>query len=1099
MTRRGPFGRHGWWASTLFSLLAAGCSFEADVSVDDMGRTTVRCDGPESCPPGLRCGAGLCIDPARVRPVVIEEPVTRRPDGTPASRFSRQPGFEVAHIDTRIDGAPSAVELSAGPRLTPCVELEPARFRCELRVDAEVNESLVVQLVVRDVRGDEQRRAVPLTVDLTAPALVAGGSSAFVTPPPGSPLRPPLTPTAVAPGSTVQLRFSLSEAVATAPRVSLGGTSTSELAMVDANGVYGVQLVVPSSLQAEAVFEVEASDLVGNQAQARFPVTFPLAQPPGPLSETGPTLERVPFGRIDGGAPELRLTTPSPDGVGWLAVWDSRDAGFPIAVTALTPDAGRLSVPLAARDLSRVWTSRIDAAGLESARALVRAVTLTVRPTSGFGNPSLLEARPAFIAPLLLEQPVSLDLPSLSTIDADEAVVDSQYLWRPEGTGVSACNDDVMTVDRPVAQGLRFSGFSVGTCDGRSLVIQTGRALERGLGGLPFEVQAPFASFDLRRRRALSVSTLVTQPQPPRLVAISRTGVQTLALTLDAGLVAGAYDLQRDVHVLVTSASEVLALPADLRGPMTSLGQLPRLGRGSALRVPAPNGVLVSQAPNDGGGVATWMVDAQGLHPTGTLPPRSTPTWIPTVGLFAFGPNGAFVFTDGGFERLDGGPGAVLPEVGWEERRGPVVSSSNGNWLVSERGVEQTDGGVFDAPFPKTTPPPPLTRGLAMTGGDGGVFATSDEGQRWFGWTPSGWEPIANHGRFSGLSLAAAATSTDGYLVVADAGLFRRPLVPGGDLTLVRAFTGPMAPLQAVSTGDAIVVVSSSPSVSVRFPIDGGVPTSTSVVPVEASSYGFIAGTCLVHTPIGPVLGFANTAGNFLPFPQRFAGSSWSRLPASWSDVSDPSCSFDPVRQRVLSFGGLSRRIAGAVADDAVLSEHALDGGSTIPAVWAPWGAPAGRTFGLFAHEAATGRHLLWGGRTQMASRSDGWSLETSTVLAGLVWRLPLEPLDVPLTARLRRLEVRVVGRGTSPQGDGVELLGWTAGAWRRPLTPNPAATSLSPAQPLEASFVASELMDLDLHSLGVGVRSLGSAGPGVSRVAVDAVELTLRYELPPE
>ncbi|MDX2012652.1 MAG: hypothetical protein SFW67_20810 [Myxococcaceae bacterium] len=1083
--------------------LLVGCGFDPSVAVDDDGRTTVTCEAGASCPAGLRCGVGICVDPARVRPVVVGDVSVRRPDGSASNRFSRTAGFNVAFVEVPIEGAPTAVELQLGVVRVPCGELERARFRCELRVDSNVGEDLVAQLVVRDLRGDEQRRAVPLIVDLTAPALVEGSAAAFVTPPPESPLRFPLAPTAVAAGSTVRLQFSLSEAVVSAPRVAVTGATASVATTADGNGVYGAQLVLAGPLADRTTFEVEATDLVGNTASLRLPVELPATKPAPPFVDPGPMLERVPFGRIDGGLPGLRLVAPLGAGAGSLAVWESPDAGFPLSLTELPLDGSRLEVPLPVRDLSRVWVSRVNAAGESSARELVRAISLTVRPTSGFGNPSLVEARPAFVDPLVVPQPETLEPPPLTALDGEGVSVDSQALWRPEGTDVRPCTDDLVVADRAAGQGLRFSGFSVGGCDGTALLRQTGLALERVSSGLPFDTQASFFSWDPARRRALTFGES-TFLNAAGFLLLSGEGARAAAVRLTGGAIAGAFDVRRDRHVLVTKSREVWAVAGDFRGAFVSLGSLPALGDVAALTVPT-GGVLVWQQPRDGGSVSTWRVDGAGLTAAGTLPPNTRPTWVPTAGLYGFSSGQVFEFVDGGFTPLDAGVAPPIRGLGWEEGRGPVLFAGADRWLVRPGALERTDGGSLPGEaFPRVAAPPEFSRGLGAVGG-GTVLAAGPQAQRWFMWSAQGWASIGSTVlQPRSTPLAVAGTETDAYLFVPDAGLFRRPLLGGGGLSLVRPYQAALTPVQAVSTGNAIVVVSEAPPLSVWFPVDGGSPETASVVPPNATQYGVYGQGCLVGAGRTPVLGFGNVIGTSIPQPRRFVerpfSSTWVQLPAAWEDIDRPSCSFEPAGQRVLSFGGAIRRIATNVNDDAVLRVHALDGGSATLPVWGPWGEPAGRTDALFAHDAASGRHLLWGGTTGTTGRTDGWSLEVSTVRPGVVWRVPLEPLDVPLSATLQSLEVRAVAGGSAPAGGGVELLGWTAGAWRRPLWAHSGAVTTAPGfQALEATFSAAELLELDVRSVAITVRTVGAAGPGVARVSVDAAELTLHYMLGPE
>jgi hypothetical protein len=806
----------------------------------------------------------------------------------------------------------------------------------------------------------------------------------------------------------------------------------------------------------------------------------------------------VPFGRIDGGAPELVVHVPVPAARGWVAAWESIDGGTPLRLAPIEADAGVQAVTLPVRDLSRVWTSLVNAAGVEGPRALVRDVTLTVRPTTGFGNPSLLEERPSFIEPLVLAQPVLAPLENASQADDMPVTVESRFTWRPEGTPLEPCGDSVRVIDRAAAQALRFSGFSLSNCDGTALLVQTGRAFERATSGLPFDFTAPFASWDVTRRLVLSAAR---SQQQANLITLGRDGWRNVPRSRDGGFAAGAYDARRDVHVVVTTRGDVFELSGDLRTDPVLLGRLTWSGPSAALPAPSAGAVLLWQAAPDGGPFETWLVDGRGLRMAGTMGRHLEPRSIPTLGVYALPRSDAgeaLLLGPGGFAPLDGGIIlAPLVSTGWDDEVGAaLLVTIDGGWRLSLQGLAPADAGAAVEPFPTPRSPGFLSSALSGIGRGGAVVAMDPQATTLLEWTAAGWVASSATTAIPG-ALVGTTTETHAYLFIPDAGIWQRPLIGASGFTPWRSADEPLRPTAAVSTGNGLLVLSVAPPVTVFYPLDGGAAVRVTSVPPEAGvgTLAPLSEACLATRGSSPLLAFGSVTGTSVPFLREWRGTGWMRLAGMTVGIEAPSCSADLDRQTLLTFGGNSRRIASAVPDDPTLQEHR--GISRRVPVWGPWGSPEGRTRHLFQYEPSTKRHLLWGGTTGGVQRFDGWSLETSTVTPGLVWRLPLEPLDVPATAVLSALEVRALAAGTSPVAPGCELVGWTAGAWRKPLTERATARSPQPMmQSLEARFTERELMDLDLRSLGVGVKTLGGAGDDEARLSADALELTLRYQL---
>jgi hypothetical protein len=247
----------------------------------------------------------------------------------------------------------------------------------------------------------------------------------------------------------------------------------------------------------------------------------------------------------------------------------------------------------------------------------------------------------------------------------------------------------------------------------------------------------------------------------------------------------------------------------------------------------------------------------------------------------------------------------------------------------------------------------------------------------------------------------------------------------------------------------------------------------------------------------------------------QYLGDTWEWDPASaaWDERSPGATApnareghamaYDAARRRTILFGG---KYAGSKTDDLWEWDGA---GGTWRALPASGAAPESRFNPAMAYEETGGTMIMFGGQS-FDGRSyldDTWELDSGAAgRAAAIWEVPFAAAGTG-GAVISRMSVRFVagGQGEDPrtgaQVNGVSLLAWDAvtAAWVELATNG--ASGGAPATVIK-DLAAADAPDRFLFgtrktvTVAAAPNSINGGVPGYGQVAVDYVEMTIRYHL---
>lgn len=419
------------------------CSF--DLAVPD--GVVVRCAENVDCPEGFACArTGLCVDAARIADDAIAF------DAAPALSadvLSCADGHNAATLTFALSVAPTAVVVNVDDIAVDC-DASGLAFSCALAPellgacgdddDASAEGVHTVAVVASDDLGNEVRDNVALTLDLTAPALLAGSVAVTLFPSEENPRRSFVVLqggalTAATDGTLAVIGFGLDEA-ATILDVRLGPQSiVNEADAEDTVDVVALQLQrVVNEAYPEGALALAADviDDAGNAATLDLGAAIVVDRTaPAPAPAGALTLRRFPWG--DAVAEDAHVDV---DGV---AVTDEADAivnvilGSGSVVQGVVDGAGAFAVSVAG-DSESARVVVVDAAGNVSTATPVDAVewqaTMHKKVVgSVFENPHVMTEVPRFGAFLTTPLDREVRAPGRAAFDDDNDVVG--------GTGVT--------------------------------------------------------------------------------------------------------------------------------------------------------------------------------------------------------------------------------------------------------------------------------------------------------------------------------------------------------------------------------------------------------------------------------------------------------------------------------------------------------------------------------------------------------------------------------------------------------------------------------------------------------------------------------------
>lgn len=1126
MRRRAPI-----LAVTVGALL--GCRFTPSFTADDAGLTNVACVAPADCvDPDTVCatvdpqsGARRCVTRAAVASLAIARLSVLRADGTPATRFSRNPGFENGRLEVELSGAPELVEAIVGGAPAPCVSQSPTLWRCAFSARAATSEGGdLARVTATDALGRVVSERQVVSFDFSAPRIVEASVSRRIVPPPSSPLAelgPQWAPTALATGASLAVSFVLDEASGAPPRATLEPGAVAFGAAAPAGTAWEASVLVPLAVpEGPAQVWIVTEDEVGNVSP---PQPLPLS-PALVKDDTPPAAAAVADGQV---LAERRPFAADPARRGtFLTVDRGLEPDATVLVLVALSDfavgVGRADalgsvsrLRLAVADAADLRVVAVDRAGNAAPPAAVRRYLLELTPGAGLvPNPTVVERRNGFVPELLALRSLFLSGPALASADGVTSSVDARPMWRKESFGVDDATVGVgcgAAVSDTARATMVLGGAWPGCSEAAPLHLLRGAGARRASSPLT-AASRTVPVYDTRRSQAV---LLPFSPSGGPLFVdtdfISRGGTPPLEGTVTTG----AYDPKADLIVALSPDGGVLTY--DRVAGWRLAGSVARRSGSLAFSHEREQIVLAGGFERDGG-LSTQLLGFDGVDfgRVGEAPAVREPQLLwdlnaHALRLVARGTQDTWLELDGGFVAQPPVGLAVDWWASWPGRRGDTLlnpslgASPSGavlrggtlrSWWLSN--PAQGRGSMQAIPGP--------TLGEVFVGGgeendrpNGGFWAWEPE----HCWRPRGSSPELSRGAFVGdadggvLSLggltlnpidiapnlavrrfdaAAGAWSAIGQLPVAlaPANAWRAP--DGTFLTMGGLVDGGAAPGQRFSVGvNSVTELDAGPAR----------PTREGCATVDAE------GTPLLLGGVRPAP--LSATAEVL----RYGRSGWQVDPAM--QLPRPrarhSCAYDPLRQAWYVFGGNDGM------GSATLLTRSLDGGWMGAGEYAPDGTPDLRERATMAFEPKSGVTAMFGGSSPSGAEdfAEVWTLENATVRPGLVWRVPLSNLNVPTAVRVVALRASAIAGASgfatdlSPL-DGFELVYWRDGQWEVMVSSPAPASALGRVEFSRARINPSWL---ERHSLNLGLRALGMRGRGEAVLTADAFEAELIYELP--
>ena len=1128
-------------ASFVVVVVVVGAVGGCDLDLTVPAGTVVNCDDNSDCPAPQVCATRVnrCVDPAR-----IDDPAITIVEATlTSSRMSRVPPFDENGVVVRTAFAPARLDVRFAGNALACVADadDKAVARCAFFTpDDAVDADLAVTVEAHDDLGNIASDTLPVTIDVTAPALLPATVVSRLLAAADNPRAIDGVDAARA-GTTVEVGFAFNEPCATPPIVtaSSAGGARVELSNDDDIALPALAFFVRRDItdtDTDGVYDLAAgcADAVGNVVEGSAAGVFVVDNTrPAVIdvdsahgADVGVVLARAPWGvAVDGGfsAPVARVsgTVTDRDDVANLRV----DVYAPALVGSGAVDVdGHFDIALLIGDARAAAVEVVDGAGNVSARVVVRNVVWTATfggkvVGSTFENPHTLRAtsslKPALEAPARELDPAAVFGHDVD--DRDAAV--SGLAWRELSL---PRNRPQARLSAPVA----FDPI-------RGVVVMAG-----GQMNLPSQ---PFTWLH---------DGEAWQPLPVTLPAIETS----------AGV--GAYDVRRDRFVVVTSAGAV----AEFDGAAwTSGASLPTRALDGAFAWDPDLGasVFVTSSGTDGAPTETWAWDGAWRQLPGPGPsPRLDPTlaWDDSLrGLVLFGGrvgsvalHDTWLFADGAWQQLDvegpavdidsilvAGPDGGVVLIGSifaDSQRDDLFHFIDGAWsridiVGAERPARLKGASVVSNPH---TGEILFFGGLVVPEGSSGSFnvvATTIrfDGTRWR------TETVA-----PSLLTINASGSDDGAgksIVFGGSRVFN-----GGGVGLsngIGIFDGRgwrelffddapdvfgHAPL--ARRGNDIVVVNDpsgrtfswSPASEQWSSRDDGAPVATNAV----------------FSALGPLTALLIGAGPSSSQTFIYGGRGWSLV-----------C--DPARGDTCPVSSPQRRgqLVAARVENDVVALYDGDEGTTQLFADGVWTAlrgpqPPARTGPAIARHPGRDSVILFGGGTDTwelrcdtpcTAASARWlQLPTSTsppprtthtlatfgdgvvfsggATVGDTWILPNDDARPALQARfslsaaglageVQSVSVDAVAGSAGPGASGLELQGFQAGAYTTLATSTSSASSLS--------WTTADPLEIENAQLGAPrdvVVVVTTAGGGVvdgvaTEVGLDSIELRVRYRLP--
>ncbi len=1109
----------------LLACCFAGCVFDTGVPALD-GVSNVRCRDSSQCPASADLCASLDPEDLESRRCVVRDTwpsadlsslTVVAADGSPRTRFSRNPGFASGAILATVVGRPERLVATIETQVVPC-RRDGASYRCDFEVTADTPEGQrLARVEVTDARGRVAADRVVVEFDFTAPSVIAGSVSTRITPPASSPLAtlgPQWAPTALALGSALSVSFGVDEARVAEPRLLLGPLPG--LASRSGAAFVGSLRVDASLPEGDWPLTARLVDDVGNQRDEVLGRWSRDDTPPDARLDQV-LVERRPFAPADAGAGVfLSATGGLEPNAAVLA--STRTSGFPVGVIRASPDGGLGRTQLSLSDSAEVLVTLIDAAGNASPPRRVTRYRLHATPGDGLiDNPTALERRFTWMQQLLLTNDfTAVPADVAAPFDGRSERISPRPTWRRQVLDTPPFECGAAAPDTAYG-GMLVAGAWAGCATNEPQIF-----LLRGAGAVqttePINAAARFwPAYDSLRSRFVLLSAVAGLPN----VTVADGTLSRFGSASGLAFSSAAYDPRRDFVVGLGTLGSLWNTTGG--GTPVQVGQVDRLNAG-LLWVPSLDGLIVygGQAP-DGGALLDDLVRLDGgvvaRLPVGVQRPQVTWDHLEhTVRLVDRQRDATWLLVDGGFVAQPP-TGALIDWWASWPGRGDALLNPGTPGQALWRGSQREPWDVARLPDGRLMPSVvarPTTDELLIVGGSNGTFPLP------FGVS---WRhqrstlPLNSPTAFGGSALVPL--SDGGLLMVGGATLdaTNQPIANRAVWTWSEAagwtaqWQGAPATFgtSAFLLEDGTLLVAASEQVSgqhrggswrLRLLADAG--TQRVAVTGEVPT---LLSTCATRNEAGePLLigGLLQTcdAGPCTAAPTRdvwrYTGVAWSkdgrlRLP---SPRDGHACAYDAARRAYVAWGG---RESGAPA--TTLRESFPDGGGwAARAESSPDGRPALREGATMAYDPSSRRLVLVGGRSLSTQQglAELWVLEHATSQPGLTWRFSMRELGVPFTARWRQLTTRSLAgaTGTGPDGgplSGVELSQWVDGQWR------PLATWAADAG--APTFGEATITDLDTswferHSVSVGVRGLGARGVGEADLTVDFVEFELEYEL---
>ncbi|MCU0696238.1 MAG: hypothetical protein MUC96_06905, partial [Myxococcaceae bacterium] len=639
----------------LVGMALASCSFDRGVPATD-GVSSVSCESDRDCPPSADLCASLDPEDRTTRRCVVRATwpsatitgltVVAR-DGSPRTRFSRNPGFSEGAILATVDGRPERLVATIDTQVVPCLR-DGTSYRCAFTVTADTPEGQnLARVEVTDASGRTFADRVVVDFDFTAPRVVDDSVSTRIAAPADSPLAtlgPQWAPEALGRGSVLTVSFSVDEPRVAPPRLALGAL---EATCARSGAAFVGSLTIDTSVpEGRWPATVRLVDDVGNARDAEVAQLVRDDTPPA-SSLDGLLVERRPFAAPDAG-PGLSLSASFGLEPGSTVLATVRSAAFPIGVLRATPDGGLPRAPLALADAQEVLVTLIDAAGNASLPATVKRYRLHATPGEGLiDNPSDFERRPGWVPQLL----VTNDLNGVGT--AVRAAFDGRVerflarpTWRRQVLDAPTFECGAALAD--TATGSLLIGGAWPGCPSNAPQVVSLRGA--GLSGTTEVINGLarlWPTYDSLRGRFVLLSAVSSLPN----LTVSQSGLSRFNLPPATTFSGGAYDPRRDQTLAHGQNGELWSLQ---NGLWTRVGHSGRLDAGLAWVPPLDTIVVFGGLPLDGGALVGDVVRLDGgllaQLPAGVQRPHVA--WDPVehaLRLVDRGRDATWLLRDGGF------------------------------------------------------------------------------------------------------------------------------------------------------------------------------------------------------------------------------------------------------------------------------------------------------------------------------------------------------------------------------------------------------------------------------------------------------------------